>query len=545
MTVSVIVYGRNDGHGYNLHKRVAISLNCIAEKLDHEDDEIIFVDWNSPEHLPTLIEDIFDTLTSNAQSRIRTFRVRSNIHDEISPRDSKRPTIEPFARNVGIRRSNTKNNWILNTNTDMLFLSQAGSLSTLISQLPKGFYNAYRYEIPEYLWNSTSRLHPSEFIDQVHKWRGSARLTRKVFLQREDHKVPDGPGDFQLAPRETFFELNGFPESMRYGWHVDSAMSQLLVGKLGFPIILEENQLEGFHCNHLRHLTHFHTSNEKQNKYEYGDSVVLSEDNWGLIDREIEEINVPNLNLNIQETIKKLRFDSSVRPESSLDVVTDIFYPTELTLTFLVDLLVTKQVNSHVRYLGFNQGVSKQLSEIAKGFGLKFDATEIGNDLSYNSLKLDNTSLIIIDLGIDEASTHGTHIEDLSIPTRAGMAKLAENLPSLAHILRSKSPSTEIAVIGPLSWGLRLILSNDFQTPLFNNYSQILAGRVRVMPQSQNSNLGNKLTQAEIRNHFGLPNSGDLVSTVFRFTLRFAPDWLKQILKPIVYFLFRSIQKLR
>jgi hypothetical protein len=125
------------------------------------------------------------------------------------------------------------------------------------------------------------------------------------------------------------------------------------------------------------------------------------------------------------------------------------------------------------------------------------------------------------------------------------IAKLAENLPSLAQILRLKSPNTEIAVIGPLSWGLRLILSNDFQTPLFNNYSQILAGRVREMPQSQNSNLRNKLTQAEIRNHFGLPISRDLVSSVFRFTLRFAPRWLKQILKPIVYFLFRSIQKLR
>ena len=545
MTLSVIVYGRNDGHGYNMHKRVAISLNCIAEKLDHEDDEIIFVDWNSPEHLPTLIEDIFDTLTSKAQSRIRIFRVRSKIHDELSPTDSKRPTIEPFARNVGIRRSNPKNDWILNTNTDMVFLSQAGSLSTLISQLPKGFYNAYRYEIPEYLWNSTSRLHSTEFMDQLHNWSISARLTRKVFLQREDHKVPDGPGDFQLAPRETFFELNGFPESMRYGWHVDSAMSQLLVGKLGFPTILEENQLEGFHCNHLRHLTHFHTNNEKQNEYVYGDDVVLSEDNWGLIDREIEEINVSSLNQNIQKTLKKLGINSSVKPESSVDIVADIFYPTDLTLTFLVDLLVTKQANSHVEYLGFNPRFRDQLSEIAKDFSLKFDATEIGNDLSYNSVVLDNTSLIIIDLGIDEAGTHGTHIKDLSIPIRVGMAKLAENLPSLAQILRSKSPNTEIAVIGPLSWGLRLILGNDFQTPLFNNYSQILAGRVREIPQSQNSNLGKKLTQAEIRNHFGLPISRNLVSSVFRHTLRFAPRWLKRILKPIVYFLFRSIQKLR
>ena len=31
--ISVILYGRNDAHGYNLHKRAAISLNCVAQVL--------------------------------------------------------------------------------------------------------------------------------------------------------------------------------------------------------------------------------------------------------------------------------------------------------------------------------------------------------------------------------------------------------------------------------------------------------------------------------------------------------------------------------
>ena len=35
---SVIIYGRNDSHGYNLHKRAAISLNELAEVMirDHQ-----------------------------------------------------------------------------------------------------------------------------------------------------------------------------------------------------------------------------------------------------------------------------------------------------------------------------------------------------------------------------------------------------------------------------------------------------------------------------------------------------------------------------
>ena len=61
--LSVILYGRNDSYGYNLHKRAAISLNCIAEMLSGEHDEIIFVDYNTPNDLPTFIEAIYDTLT--------------------------------------------------------------------------------------------------------------------------------------------------------------------------------------------------------------------------------------------------------------------------------------------------------------------------------------------------------------------------------------------------------------------------------------------------------------------------------------------------
>ena len=29
--ISIVLYGRNDNYGYNLHKRAALSLNCMAE----------------------------------------------------------------------------------------------------------------------------------------------------------------------------------------------------------------------------------------------------------------------------------------------------------------------------------------------------------------------------------------------------------------------------------------------------------------------------------------------------------------------------------
>src|ERR1039458_7469697 len=74
--ISVILYGRNDAHGYNLPKRAAISLNCIAEVLSDPDDEIVFVDYNTPDDLPTYIEAVYDTLTPAAKSRLRVIPQR-------------------------------------------------------------------------------------------------------------------------------------------------------------------------------------------------------------------------------------------------------------------------------------------------------------------------------------------------------------------------------------------------------------------------------------------------------------------------------------
>jgi hypothetical protein len=79
--ISVILYGRNDNYGYNLHKRAALSLNCIAEVLTDPSDEILFVDYNTPDDFPTFPEAIQDTLTIRARGKLRIFRVRPHVHD--------------------------------------------------------------------------------------------------------------------------------------------------------------------------------------------------------------------------------------------------------------------------------------------------------------------------------------------------------------------------------------------------------------------------------------------------------------------------------
>src|SRR5262245_42905910 len=95
--ISIIVYGRNDSHGYNLHKRCAVSLNCIAELLDAEGDEIVFVDYNTPDDMPTFLEAIADTLTRRAKEVIRVMRVRPRHHARIAS-STHLVAVEPIAR---------------------------------------------------------------------------------------------------------------------------------------------------------------------------------------------------------------------------------------------------------------------------------------------------------------------------------------------------------------------------------------------------------------------------------------------------------------
>src|SRR3954447_25532026 len=135
--ISVILYGRNDAHGYNLHRRAALSLNCIAEVLTDPDDEILFVDYNTPDELPTFVEAISDTLTDRCLGVLRVLRVPAAVHADRFAGQTPLPVNEPVARNVAARRAKTSNRWLLSTNTDMVFLPlEDRSLSDVCGVLP-------------------------------------------------------------------------------------------------------------------------------------------------------------------------------------------------------------------------------------------------------------------------------------------------------------------------------------------------------------------------------------------------------------------------
>ncbi|MGH7068099.1 MAG: hypothetical protein ACREEU_09995 [Acetobacteraceae bacterium] len=290
--LSLILYGRNDSYGYNLHKRAALSLNCMAELLDCEGDEILFVDYNTPDDYPTFPEAIRDTLTSRARRLLRIFRVRPSQHARFR-QQTHLVALEPVARNVALRRSNSENRWILSTNTDMIFVPRDGCpLGGITGELDDALYHLPRFEVPETLWEGLDRMDPKGTISEIGRWGWDLHLNEIVF--GSDTVLYDGPGDFQLAPRADLFRIDGFDERMLLGWHVDSNLARRLGFLHGPPRSLADH-LFGYHCDHTRQVTPAHRHDRVENDWRrFVDGVSRGDipeqsDCWGLASETIEE----------------------------------------------------------------------------------------------------------------------------------------------------------------------------------------------------------------------------------------------------------------
>ena len=292
--LSVVLYGRNDSHGYNLHKRAALSINCIAELLEDTGDEILFVDCNSPDDFPTFLEAIQDTLTEKAKRLIKIFRLRQGLF-EAHKRGTHLRVHESLCRNIAIRRSNPTNRWILSTNTDMIILTrkQGTSLSDILKSLPGGFYELPRFELPEVLWEALDRKNPEKAMAAINHFGEAFRLNVVVHSGKEI--LFDGPGDFQLMLRDQIIAIHGFNEEMVLGWHVDSNLCKrfyLLNGETKSLL----DHLVAYHCDHTRQATAAHCSGSVSNDLvTYFDNVTTpylpaQAGNWGLADEIIEDI---------------------------------------------------------------------------------------------------------------------------------------------------------------------------------------------------------------------------------------------------------------
>jgi|GEM_PF-486401 len=376
---SIIIYGRNDSHGYNLHKRVAISLNAMSEVMTDKDDEIVFVDYNTPDDLPTFAEAIQDTLTATAKKRTRVLRVRASQHRRFVGK-THLVALEPVSRNVALRRSNPNNRWMLSTNTDMIFVPNVAreSLSDICSDLKDGFYHLPRFELPECLWESFDRKDGKGIIRQTREWSRRFHLNEIVYGHHDN--LYDAPGDFQLGLREDYFRMHGFHEDMILGWHVDSNIARrmrLLRGEVKTVI----NRLTGYHCDHTRQATLMHRRDRVMNDQDrfinnVNTPFVPEQANtWGMPDEKIEEINL-NRGVSVRY-IEALEHALKPGPEKYYECwytpasYNDLAYPQEHVLPYLADLLSCAPMGGTIAY----SGVRSDMFELVRNTVAVLDPT--------------------------------------------------------------------------------------------------------------------------------------------------------------------------
>lgn len=376
--ISVIVYGRNDSYGYNLAKRAAISVNCIARVLDHDGDEIIFVDCNTPNDIPTFPESIADTLTPAAKRLLRILRLRPEQYEK-GRNGSKFVALEPLCRNIAIRRSNPANRWILNTNTDMVFtpLEEGSSLSRIVSELSDGFYELPRFEMPESLWESCDRLDPDSIIRLFRHW--GLRLHIDEVVTGPPEVFFDAPGDFQLSLREQLFHIHGFNEQMILGWHRDSNLCKrlwLLNGETRSLL----HKVYGYHCDHTRIQSVYHMAG-KSSENSLADFFVnvttpyVPEQalTWGMPEEYIEDFRLDENRANRMPTILGQILPGMDRPIVGLTTVNSLdvglYYDHLHVIPYIADIVVNLSPGMNIGYVGCNAQLLEKLSYFRRLLG--------------------------------------------------------------------------------------------------------------------------------------------------------------------------------
>lgn len=369
--LSVIIVGRNDSHGYNMHKRVAISINCLASLLEDPDDEILFVDCNTREDLPTLPEAIEDTLTDKAKVHIRVLRIRPPVFKKHN-NGSRLPISESLSKNVGIRRSNPRNRWILSTTSDAVVvpLADGNSLTAIVRDLEEGTYALPRFGVPESFWGTLDRKDPETMISKCRQWGVRFRLNNVVENDRPDI-VYDNPGDFQLFSREQAFQIQGFDERMTRCWHHDSNLARRLFLLNGSPRDLLEKAL-CYHCDHTWEADYLHNGQLTVADINSIETFVLNvvspyqefqSETWGLPHEKIEEIRLgkgarttpPDI---FGECIPagNVRLHIEVQSESAFN--NGIFYDIDAVMPYLLNALFYQDVLD-VGYIGANGPIVK------------------------------------------------------------------------------------------------------------------------------------------------------------------------------------------
>jgi hypothetical protein len=232
MKLSAVVVTRNDNYGGDLNDRATYCLNSLIDTFD----EVILIDWNSPNNRP-LLWDIDKNIKfrGNLKHIVITPEVASMLTNE-DPHAQ--VCCETLGRNIGIRRAT--GDYIVSTNIDVIAPRRDQLEKTINNDLNTNtFYIISRRHIE---WKDIEEFHGGE--RKYGDWEelrnhlienSEERKYEEKVVDGDDYSIVNCCGDFQLAHRDIWDEIRGFEEELIYVLYSDTNVQKKAV-KHGFEL---------------------------------------------------------------------------------------------------------------------------------------------------------------------------------------------------------------------------------------------------------------------------------------------------------------------
>lgn len=239
MKLGCVVISRNDGYGGDQPIKAIYSIASLISAFD----EVIYVDWNSPDDV-SLIEVIRDGLPKTG--KLRAIQVTQAKASELTNHTLDRQNcVEVMARNIGIRRLTS--DYIVSCNADVMCATRVSIERGIIND--RTFHVIARRETP---------LHEAAKCGAP----GTETIARCMenhaphFRQHADGSPLAGdpwsmitcPGDFQLAHQSVWDGIKGFEEELIMRGYSDSNVQRKAVF-YGFDLKLVRT-IPVFHFQH-------------------------------------------------------------------------------------------------------------------------------------------------------------------------------------------------------------------------------------------------------------------------------------------------------
>lgn len=200
--VSIVLTGRNDGHGGDFNSRFlrALAFNHARLSAQGVAHEFILVEWAPLPDRPRLADVVRDALPAVAPA-LTAYLVDPRYHEtcSLNPRLA---YLEFLAKNVGIRRA--RGRAVLSTNSDIYLGRGVVEALAAASIEPRTVYRATRTDVK--LGADVSHVGWEHLEDP---------RNHTTYKTIQPPLYAGGSGDFILVERESFHALRGFNEVYR------------------------------------------------------------------------------------------------------------------------------------------------------------------------------------------------------------------------------------------------------------------------------------------------------------------------------------------